>query len=135
VTTCGLPSLALCTRTLGTFQPLFCGGILRQFRQGHSAQLEPWNCSLWRTTIELSSEWNSSKLPTAPTGPCDNMGLALTCTVHQNTRNIPAIVLWWYPATVQIGTLRAVGTLELFPLENNSIGSGSRDIPQPPIIV
>jgi hypothetical protein len=69
--------------------------------------------------IELG---HSSKVPTAPIVPCDNLGLALVCTEHRNTHNIPAIVL----PTVQIGSLgvvtAVVGILELFPLENNSSG-------------
>jgi hypothetical protein len=40
---------------------------------------------------------HSSKVPTAPTGLCNNLGLDPIWTVHQNTRNNTAIVLWWHP--------------------------------------
>jgi hypothetical protein len=117
----GLPSLELCTRTLGTFKPLFGGGgIMLTVQIGiHSAQLEPWNCSLWRTALTrgfLQREQFQSPY-------CTHQAmrqLGSLSSFELCTWNNTAIVLWWYPATVQIGTLKAVGILELFPLENNS---------------
>jgi hypothetical protein len=48
-------------------QSLFCGGIVPTVQIGTLGAVGTWNWSLWRTALlEMSSEGNSSKVPTAP---------------------------------------------------------------------
>jgi hypothetical protein len=44
--------------------------------------------SYFQFLIELSSEGNSSKVPTAPTGRCDTLRFAFIRPVHRNTQNL-----------------------------------------------
>jgi hypothetical protein len=67
---------------------------------------------VWDHPLVLSSEVNSSKVPTVPTWLCDNLG---HISFQLCTRTFQPLfsVLWYLPVKVQIGTLNAVETLEL----------------------
>jgi hypothetical protein len=88
-----LPSFELHTRTLGTIQLLFCGRIVivEIGTLGTVGTLE-------NRVVLRREQFQCPYCTHRGTRLCNNFGLALIWTVHQNTRNMPAIVMWWYHA-------------------------------------